>query len=67
MPEVRALLVHLLQVRRWDTAEILEWSNWRRLRNQLPPQAIASGDSPNSNLRKVEDARLRRSTKASGE
>ena len=34
MPEVRALLVHLLEVRVWDVAEILEWSAWRRERNR---------------------------------
>lgn len=33
-PEVRALLVHLLDVRRWDVAEILNWSRWRRERNR---------------------------------
>jgi hypothetical protein len=31
---VRALLVHLLEVRVWDVAEILEWSAWRRERNR---------------------------------
>ena len=34
VPEVRALLVHLLEVRVWDVAEILEWSAWRRERNR---------------------------------
>ncbi len=34
VPEVRALLEHLLDVRRWDTAEILRWSSWRRQRNR---------------------------------
>ena len=33
VPEVRALLVHLLEVRAWDVAEILRWSAWRRERN----------------------------------
>jgi hypothetical protein len=33
-PEVRALLVHLLEVRVWGEAEILEWSAWRRERNR---------------------------------
>ena len=32
--EVRALLGHLLEVRQWDTQEILRWSNWRRDRNR---------------------------------
>ncbi len=34
VPEVRALLVHLLDVRIWDTAEILTWSKWRQERNR---------------------------------
>jgi hypothetical protein len=34
VPEVRALLTHLLDVRTWDTAEILIWSEWRRERNR---------------------------------
>jgi hypothetical protein len=34
VPEVRALLHHLLEVRVWDTAEILKWSRWRRERNR---------------------------------
>ncbi len=34
VPEVRALLTHLLEVRVWDVAEILRWSEWRRERNR---------------------------------
>ena len=34
VPEVRALLHHLLEVRARDTAEILKWSHWRRERNK---------------------------------
>ncbi len=34
VPEVRALLHHLLEVRVWDDAEILKWSNWPRERNR---------------------------------
>lgn len=34
VPEVRALLRHLLKVRRWDEDEILWWSQWRQTRNQ---------------------------------
>ena len=34
VPEVRALLHHLLEVRAWDIAEILKWSHWRRERNK---------------------------------
>jgi hypothetical protein len=34
VPEVRALLVHLLEVRVWDVAEILRWSDWRQERNR---------------------------------
>jgi hypothetical protein len=35
VPEVRALLVHLLDTRRWDEDEILEWSQWRQERNRI--------------------------------
>jgi hypothetical protein len=31
--EVRAVLRHLLELRRWDEAEIIHWSNWRQQRN----------------------------------
>ena len=34
VPEVRALLHHLLEVRVWDTTEILRWSRWRQQRNR---------------------------------
>ena len=34
VPEVRALLGHLLEVRVWDIAEILWWSQWRQERNR---------------------------------
>ncbi len=35
VPEVRALLVHLLDKRQWDEAEILYWSAWRQQRNRI--------------------------------
>jgi len=35
VPEVRALLIHLLDKRRWDEQEILHWSAWRRERNRI--------------------------------
>ena len=35
VPEVRALLVQLLDVRQWDEAEILHWSEWRQARNRV--------------------------------
>jgi hypothetical protein len=34
VPEVRALLLHLLDVRVWDVEEILLWSHWRQERNR---------------------------------
>jgi hypothetical protein len=34
VPELRALLAHLLDVRVWDVAEILRWSKWRQERNR---------------------------------
>jgi hypothetical protein len=34
-PEVRALLVHLLDTRRWDEDQILAWSKWRQERNRI--------------------------------
>lgn len=35
VPEVRAVLVHLLDTRQWDEAEILHWSAWRQQRNRI--------------------------------
>jgi hypothetical protein len=34
VPEVRAVLVHLLGRREWDIATILRWSEWRQTRNR---------------------------------
>ena len=34
VPEVRALLVYLLDTRVWDLDEILGWSHWRMARNR---------------------------------
>ena len=34
VPEVRALQMHLLEVREWDAHEILRWSQWRQERNR---------------------------------
>jgi hypothetical protein len=53
VPEVRALLVHLLDVRQWDEAEILEWSAWRRERNRIAKEC-------HSRRRRAEMARRRR-------
>jgi hypothetical protein len=35
VPEVRAVLVHLLETRQWDEAEVLDWSHWRQERNRI--------------------------------
>ena len=35
VPEVRAVLVHLLDTRRWNEDAILEWSRWRQERNRI--------------------------------
>ena len=35
VPEVRALLGHLLEARRWDEDEIVAWSLWRQERNRI--------------------------------
>ena len=35
VPEVRALLVHLLDTRRWDEDQIVAWSQWRQERNRI--------------------------------
>jgi hypothetical protein len=35
VPEVRAVLVHLLEMRHWDEPEILRWSEWRQARNRI--------------------------------
>jgi len=53
VPEVRALLVHLLDVRRWDEAEILHWSGWRQERNRIAKEC-------HSRRRRAELARRRR-------
>jgi hypothetical protein len=34
VPEVRAILRHLLDLRKWDEDEIVAWSNWRMERNR---------------------------------
>ena len=53
VPEVRALLVHLLAVRQWDEAEILHWSAWRQERNRIAKEC-------HSRRRRAERARRRR-------
>jgi hypothetical protein len=53
VPEVRALLVHLLEVRRWDEAEILHWSAWRQERNWIAKEC-------DCRHRRAEMARCRR-------
>ena len=35
VPEVRAVLVHLLDTRGWDETEIMHWSEWRQKRNRI--------------------------------
>ena len=35
VPEVRALLQHVLEKRAWDEEEILAWSAWRQERNRI--------------------------------
>ncbi len=35
VPEVRAVLRHLLALRQWDVDEIVAWSNWRMERNRV--------------------------------
>jgi hypothetical protein len=35
VPEVRALLQHLLEKRVWDEPTILAWSTWRQERNRI--------------------------------
>jgi hypothetical protein len=39
VPEVRALLGHLLDKRRWDEDKILEWSRWRQERNRIAKES----------------------------
>ena len=38
VPEVRAILRHLLNLRQWDEEEIIAWSNWRMQRNAIAKQ-----------------------------
>jgi hypothetical protein len=35
VPEVRAVLRHLLDLRQWDENEIVDWCNWRMQRNHV--------------------------------
>ena len=51
VPEVRAVLRHLLDLRVWDEKEILLWSNWRQERN---------GRAKSSHERRRAARRLRR-------
>ena len=39
VPEVRALLVYLLDKRCWNEAEILHWSAWRQERNRIAKES----------------------------
>lgn len=39
VPEVRALLQHLLEKRVWDEPEILTWSTWRQERNRIAKES----------------------------
>jgi hypothetical protein len=39
VPEVRALLQHLLETRVWDETEILAWSAWRQERNRIAKES----------------------------
>lgn len=55
VPEVRALLVHLLDVRRWDEDEILHWSAWRQERNRIAKEC-------HSRRRRAKTARRRRTS-----
>jgi len=41
VPEVRALLRHLLDIRRWDENEFLAWSAWRQERNRIAAECHA--------------------------
>lgn len=41
MPEVRAVLVYLLDGRAWDEAEILRWARWRLDRNRRARESHA--------------------------
>jgi hypothetical protein len=53
VPEVRALLQHLLEKRVWDEREILIWSVWRQERNRIAKES-------HRRRRRLELARLRR-------
>ena len=35
VPEVRAVLRHLLDLRQWDEDKIVAWCNWRMERNRV--------------------------------
>lgn len=42
VPEVRAILRHLLDLRQWDVDEIVAWSNWRMERNRVAQECHAA-------------------------
>ncbi len=42
VPEVRGLLRHLIDLRRWDIDEIVAWSNWRMEHNRVAKECHAS-------------------------
>lgn len=39
VPEVRAILRYLLDLRHWDEDEIIAWSNWRMERNRVAKES----------------------------
>jgi hypothetical protein len=55
VPEVRALLAHLLETRQWDEDEIIHWSQWRQERNRIAKEC-------HWKRRRAELANRRRST-----
>jgi hypothetical protein len=56
VPEVRALLQHLLEKRVWNEPEILTWSVWRQERNRIAKESHCK-------RRRLELAKLSRARK----
>ena len=56
VPEVRALLRHLLDVRHWDEDEILAWSAWRQERNRVAAECHAKRRAKERRKRKRKEA-----------
>jgi len=58
VPEVRAVLVYLLDRRAWDEAAILRWSAWRRDRNRRAKASHARRRAKQARRRRAREPAL---------